>query len=266
MGSGFAHHPQVEHLTIVEINPGYLPLIRQVPEVASLLQNPKVDIEIDDGRRWLIRNPDRKFDAIIMNTSHHWRSNASNLLSVEFLQLIRRHLNPGGVHFYNTTDSMEAMLTGVSVFPFGMRVANFLTVSDAPLQLDANRWLEVLLQYKIDGKPVLDMSRDKDRRRLREVMGMTATMDLDTPTPEFSAWNRRPYPRPRRRCPHYHRRQYGHGMATAVGGLTQTWILTFSWASAGGFRIRIKPPSMACPTTAAPLRAFERWNLRRWHQ
>lgn len=181
-----AHHPQVEHLTIVEINPGYLPLIRQVPEVASLLQNPKVDIEIDDGRRWLIRNPDRKFDAIIMNTSHHWRSNASNLLSVEFLQLIRRHLNPGGVHFYNTTDSMEAMLTGVSVFPFGMRVANFMTVSDAPLQLDANRWLEVLLQYKIDGKPVLDMSQDEDRRRLREVMGMTATMDLDTRPGIFS--------------------------------------------------------------------------------
>ncbi|MFZ0294939.1 MAG: fused MFS/spermidine synthase [Candidatus Sulfotelmatobacter sp.] len=181
-----AHHPQVEHLTIVEINPGYLPLIRQVQEVASLLQNPKVDIEIDDGRRWLIRNPGRKFDAIIMNTSHHWRSNASNLLSVEFLQLIRRHLNPGGVHFYNTTDSMEAMLTGVTVFPFGMRVANFMTVSDAPLQLDAGRWLDVLLRYKIDGKPVFDLSQDEDRRRLREVMTMTGTMDLDTRPGIFS--------------------------------------------------------------------------------
>ena len=174
-----ANHPQVEHLTIVEINPGYLRLIREVPEVASLLQNPKVHIDIDDGRRWLVRNPDRKFDAIVMNTSHNWRSNASNLLSVEFLQLIRRHLNPGGVHFYNTTDSNEAMLTGVSVFPFGMRLANFMIVSDAPLPLDARRWFEVLVRYKIDGKPVFNLSQEQDRRRLREVMAMTTTMDLD---------------------------------------------------------------------------------------
>ncbi|MBZ5585763.1 MAG: hypothetical protein LAQ30_26930 [Acidobacteriia bacterium] len=48
-----ANHPQVEKLTLVEINPGYLNLIPHHPEVASLLHNPKVDIVIDDGRRWL---------------------------------------------------------------------------------------------------------------------------------------------------------------------------------------------------------------------
>jgi len=174
-----ANHPQIEHLTIVEINPGYLRLIQRVPEVASLLQNPKVRIDIDDGRRWLMRNPGRKFDVIVMNASYNWRSNMSNLLSVEFLQLIRRHLNPGGVHFYNTTDSKEAMATGVVVFPFGMRLANFMAVSDAPLQLDAKRWLEVLLRYKIDGKPVFDLSQEQHRRRLQEVMAMAATMDRD---------------------------------------------------------------------------------------
>src|SRR5712671_5647664 len=174
-----ANHPQLEHLTIVEINPGYLRLIQRVPEVASLLQNPKVRIDIDDGRRWLIRNPGRKFDVIVMNTSYSWRSNMSNLLSLEFLQLIRRHLNPGGVHFYNTTDSKEAMLTCVSAFPFGMRLANFMAVSDAPLQLDARRWFEVLARYKIDGQPVFDLSQERHRRRLQEVMAMAATMDRD---------------------------------------------------------------------------------------
>ena len=174
-----ANHPQVEHLTIVEINPGYLRLIQRVPEVASLLQNPKVRIDIDDGRRWLMRNPGRKFDVIVMNTSYSWRSNMSNLLSLEFLQLIRRHLNPGGVHFYNTTDSEEAMLTGVSVFPFGMRLANFMAVSDTPLQLDARRWLDVLVRYKIDGQPVFDLSQEQHRHRLLEVMAMATTMDRD---------------------------------------------------------------------------------------
>jgi spermidine synthase len=178
-----ANNPRVEHLTIVEINPGYLRLIQHNEMVASLLRNSKVHIDIDDGRRWLIRNRERKFDAIVMNTTHHWRANSSNLLSVEFLQLIREHLNPAGVHFYNTTGSDEVMATGVRVFPFGMRLVNFMVVSDTALQLDAQRWRDVLLQYRIDGKPVFDMSQEYDRRRLNEVLQLTATMDRALPTP-----------------------------------------------------------------------------------
>jgi spermidine synthase len=176
-----ANHPQVEHMTIVEINPGYLRLVQQVPEVASLLQNPKVHIDIDDGRRWLVRNAGRKFDAIVMNTSYHWRSNASNILSADFLQLIRQHLNPGGVHFYNTTESEEAMATAVNVFPYGMRLANFMVVSDAPLQLDGKHWFEILSRYSIDGKPVFDLLQEQHRQRMLEVLSMVKTMDLDVP-------------------------------------------------------------------------------------
>jgi spermidine synthase len=178
-----ANHPQVEHLTIVEINPGYLRLIQRHPDVASLLQNPKVHIDIDDGRRWLVRNPERKFDAIVMNSSYAWRSNASNLLSTEFLQLVRQHLNPGGIHFYNATDSKEVMATGLSVFPFGMRMGSCMVVSDTPFQLDAKRWLDVLSDYRIDGKPVFDLSQEHDRRRLSEVMAMTTTIDSDVGGP-----------------------------------------------------------------------------------
>jgi hypothetical protein len=172
-----ANHPQLEHLTIVEINSGYLRLVRKYPEVASLLQNPKVHVEIDDGRRWLIRNPERKFDVIVMNTTYSWRSNASNLLSVDFLEMVRRHLNPGGVQYYNTTGSKEVLATGVKVFPYGMRIAGLLMVSDTPLQLDAARWYSTLLKYKIDGRPVFDLSKEDDRRRFAEVMAMPTTMD-----------------------------------------------------------------------------------------
>ncbi len=158
-----ASHPQIEHLTIVEINPGYLRLIPRAPEVASLLQNPKVHIEIDDGRRWLVRNANRKFDAIIMNTSYNWRSNTSNILSTDFLQLVRKHLNPGGVHAYNTTESDEVLATGLKVFPYGMRLANFMVVSDSPLQLDPKRWFDVLTHYSIDRKPVFDLTEERPR-------------------------------------------------------------------------------------------------------
>src|SRR5207249_4151190 len=135
-GQVLANHPQLEKLTIVEINPGYLQVIERYPAVAGLLRNPKVEVVIDDGRRWLVRNPEKTFDVIVMNTTFAWRAHTSNLLSVEFLRLIRRHLNQGGVHFYNTTYSGEAQLTGATVFAHALRVLSFIAVSDSPIVVD----------------------------------------------------------------------------------------------------------------------------------
>ena len=134
------NYPQVEKLTIVEINPGYLQLVSEVPLVKSLLHNPKVEIVIDDGRRWLVQNANRRFDLVVSNTSFHWRAQVSNLLSTEFLELIRSHLNPGGIHYYNTTFSEEVLATGATVFPYSLRLGSFLAVSDSPLSLDKARW------------------------------------------------------------------------------------------------------------------------------
>jgi len=162
----------LEHLTIVEINPSYLSLIPQYPQVAGLLRNPKVSIVIDDGRRWLARNPDRQFDLIVMNSSFHWRAHMSNLLSADFLRIVRRHLDPGGVFYYNTTDSGEVQITGATVFPYALRVMNFLAVSDRPLVVDKNAWRDALVAYKIDGQPVLDLSQARDRQALSQTLAM----------------------------------------------------------------------------------------------
>jgi predicted membrane-bound spermidine synthase len=165
-----ANNPDVENITIVEINPGYLPLIRQHSDVQSLLRNPKVHIVIDDGRRWLISHPDRRFDLILMNTTFHWRANTSNLLSAEFLELVRSHLSPYGVEYYNTTSSDEVQATGVAIFPYALRIGNFLAVSDAPLGLDKNRWRAALTNYQIDRHPVFDLSNPLQRDRLEEIL------------------------------------------------------------------------------------------------
>lgn len=179
-----ANHPQVKNETIVEINPGYLQLIPQYPQVASLLSNPKVRIVIDDGRRWLLANPERRFDLILMNTTFNWREHTTNLLSVEFLQLARRHLRPGGVLYYNTTSSEEVLLTGTSVFPYGLRVGNFLAVSDSPLVPEPERLRKTLLEYRIDDRPVLDPAVPDDARRLDEMIALThnfAASDANVP-------------------------------------------------------------------------------------
>ena len=167
-----ASHPKLRKLTVVEINPGYLDLIARYPKVASVLHNSKVEIDIDDGRRWLIRNTEPKFDAIIMNTTFNWRAHATNLLSVEFLVIAKRHLKSGGVLFYNTTGSGEVQLTGLTVFRYGMMVENCLAVSDSPIKIDKDRWREVLMAYRIDGVPVLHPDRYSDQRRLDELLSL----------------------------------------------------------------------------------------------
>lgn len=166
--------PGLEHLTIVEIDPGYLQLIPKYPAVASLMTNPKVTIVVDDGRRWLLRHPDRKFDAIVMNTTWHWRAHVTNLLSREFMQMARAHLVPGGLHYFNTTSSANVQRTACLVFPYCMRFENFMAVSDAPITFDRDAYREVLRNAQVDGKLQLDLSREWDQKVL---VGLVSVVD-----------------------------------------------------------------------------------------
>lgn len=170
-----AHHPQVERVTAVEIDRGYLELIGRAPEVASILSDPKVELIIDDGRRFLARSPERAFDYVVMNCTFHWRAHASNLLSREFLELARSRLRPGGVLLFNHTWSDAAQKTALEVFCDGWRVRNFMVVSDAPLELDGARWRQSLLDYRLGGRPVLDPARADHARRLDELLRELAT-------------------------------------------------------------------------------------------
>jgi spermidine synthase len=167
----------VEKLTVIEINRGYLELIPRYPEVASLLRNPKVEIVIDDGRRWLSHHPERKFDVIVSNTTFHWRANTTNLLSEEFLRSVRSHLRPAGIFHFNTTGSADAYKTAFTVFPYGLRFINFATVSDSPIVVNEGQWKLALDEHQIDGKPTLDSTRAEDRKRRDDVLSLVRTLD-----------------------------------------------------------------------------------------
>ncbi len=172
----FANNPDVASLTVVEINPGYLKLVAQAPEVASVLNNPKVNVVTDDGRRWLHLHRDEKFDAIVSNTTWHFRANVTNLISAEFLELIKGHLEPGGIFFYNTTGADRVQRTGCLGFAHGARFTNHMVVSDAPISWNFARWRRTLEAYRIDGKPVFDTRRAEDRAVLDHLMAMEASL------------------------------------------------------------------------------------------
>jgi predicted membrane-bound spermidine synthase len=175
-GQILANHPQVETLDAVEINPGYLQLIPQYPMVQSFLKNPKVHVYADDGRRWLLAHPEARYDAIVTNTSYNWRDHSSVLLSADFFQLARAHLNPGGIYYFNTTEADETIATALHVFPYGLRIINFVAVSDSSMAVDKDRWMSILRRYTIDGKTMFDPLDPAAQKMLAGYMALADTL------------------------------------------------------------------------------------------
>lgn len=163
-----AEHPQLERMVIVEINPGYIELVESHSTHAALLSDPRVELIIDDGRRWLNAN-DERFDAIVSNTTFHWRGNAANLLSVEFLTLLQQHLNPGGLVMVNTTGSTRAVKSATEVFSSVHVYMRSVIASDTPVQADWPRLRQVLTDYRLGDALVLDLAQPAHRARLDEI-------------------------------------------------------------------------------------------------
>jgi spermidine synthase len=164
LGSGswlevLSHLDDVRSITVVEINSGYVEIMRRTPLVAPSVEHPKVEIVIDDGRRYL-NHTTRSFDLIIQNTIVYWRAHAANLLSREYLELTAQHLSPGGMIYLNSTQSTAAQKTVATVFPYALRYQNMMIAGFDPVVWDAGRWKTAMETWTIQGRPVIDPVRD----------------------------------------------------------------------------------------------------------
>lgn len=122
LGSGswlevIRHFPDVQEIQVVELADAYATLMRNIPEVAGALDDPRIRYAYTDGRRWLHRHPEAQYDLIVLNTTFYWRAFATNLLSQEFFESLRRHLREGGSVMLNTTESKDAVSTFLAVYP-----------------------------------------------------------------------------------------------------------------------------------------------------
>jgi spermidine synthase len=93
------------------------------------------------------------------------------------LQLIRKHLNPGGIYYFNTTDSLEVFATALHIYPYGMRVMNFLIVGDSPINVSKENWLAALSRYTIDNKKVFDLDDPAVNKVLGRYMDFADTVN-----------------------------------------------------------------------------------------
>ncbi len=92
-------YPQVEHITLVDLDPQMTDTFRSSAELSRLnagsLAHPKVRVVNDDAAKWL-EQAQGKFDVIIIDLPDPSNFSLGKLYSVPMYRLVARHLAPGG--------------------------------------------------------------------------------------------------------------------------------------------------------------------------
>jgi spermidine synthase len=93
----FVVHPEMEHITICEIEPLIPPASARYfgHENHDVMRDKRTHINFDDARHYILTTTE-KFDIITSDPIHPWVKGIAPLYSTEYFDLVKRHLNPGG--------------------------------------------------------------------------------------------------------------------------------------------------------------------------
>jgi spermidine synthase len=182
----FLLHPDVERVVICEIEP----LIPQrvapyfAKENYDIVHNPKVQIVYDDARHFILTTHE-KFDVITSDPIHPWVKGAASLYTKDYFELVKQHLNPGGVvtqwvPLYQSSEDVikSEMATFFDVFPWGTIWSNqyangggydvIVLAKPEPLEIDPSA-----LDARLKSHP--DVAAALDEVELGGVDGLMAT-------------------------------------------------------------------------------------------
>jgi len=94
----FVLHPSVQRIVICEIEPLIPRMIAPFfsKENYDVVHDPRVEIVYDDARHYILTTRE-KFDVITSDPIHPWVKGAASLYTKDYFDLVKAHLNPGGV-------------------------------------------------------------------------------------------------------------------------------------------------------------------------
>jgi len=94
----FVVHPEVERILICELEPLVPPASARhfAKENHHVLTDRRTQIVYDDARHYVLTTPER-FDIITSDPIHPWVKGAATLYSKEYFEMVKSHLNPGGL-------------------------------------------------------------------------------------------------------------------------------------------------------------------------
>jgi spermidine synthase len=127
--------PTVKSVTMVELNEAVMINLKKMPLFRKLLADKRIHVVIDDGRRYL-NSVDTKYDVVLMDPLRSSTAYSNNIYSREFFEIIKAHLNDGGVLmvWLDNLDVIPKTLT--TVFKHMRLDHSFCIVSDSKLALD----------------------------------------------------------------------------------------------------------------------------------
>lgn len=94
----FVKYPGIEKIVICEIEPLIPQVVAQYfgAENYNVVKDPRVKIIFDDARHYVLTTPE-KFDIITSDPIHPYVKGAATLYTKEYFEMVRQHLNPGGL-------------------------------------------------------------------------------------------------------------------------------------------------------------------------
>jgi spermidine synthase len=94
----FTTYPEVKHITICEMEPLIPPVSTQwfKPQNYDVMHDPRTRIVYDDARHF-IATTTQKFDIITSDPIHPFVKGSAALYSRDYYEMVKAHLNPGGV-------------------------------------------------------------------------------------------------------------------------------------------------------------------------
>ena len=180
----FVTYPDMQKIVICEMEPLIPPIATKyfVKENYNVMHDPRTTIHYDDARHFVLTTPE-KFDIITSDPIHPWVKGSATLYSKEYFELVKKHLNPGGVvtqwvplYESDVATVKSEIATFFDVFPGGSVWAN---------ELNGGGYDVFLLGQASPGPINLDLLMQKMRRpgyarvveSLRNV-GFTSITDL----------------------------------------------------------------------------------------
>ncbi len=162
LGSGYgitagalAAHPNLERIDAVEIVPGLIDaadLFR--PYNLDYHRDPRMRIHVDDGRHFVARR--QKWDIVSINVSDPHLPGGAALFHRDFLELVKEHLEPGGVVLLHAfgSDTAVVLATLQASFPHVRLMRAYANgfnavASPEPLELDRDAIAAELREPKV---------------------------------------------------------------------------------------------------------------------
>ena len=154
---GMSRDRRLDHLDVVEICGGEIDLLRVLAkrgatEMDRLLTDPRIDLHVGDGRKFLLSSEER-FDVLTVDVVRPQAAFSGNLYSVEFYELLESRLADGGL-VSQWLATPRVLNSATEVFPHVLRIrvasydgSQFMIASRQPVVFDKaavlGRWRDL---------------------------------------------------------------------------------------------------------------------------